>query len=89
MKKIILISLSLFLLNCNTNNYKLEEEEFIEGKISAIEKGRIGRFGYKPKIYIQNPTRTKRIEIPYEYEDKWKVGDTCILIIKNYIIENE
>lgn len=31
---------------------------------------------------------TKEVDIPYEYEGRWKVGDSCLLIIEKYK-ENE
>lgn len=85
--KNILIILSLLFLSCD-NKYTLIEQEVIEGKISATEKGHAGRFASLPKIYIQTPRTVREINIPLAYEHKWKVGDTCILIIEKYR-ENE
>jgi hypothetical protein len=27
---------------------------------------------------------TKEVKIPFEYEGRWKVGDSCLLIIEKY-----
>ena len=62
--------------------------KMVDGKVSATEKGTTGRFGKHPKIWVQNATNTKEINIPYEYDGRWKVGDSCLLIIEKYK-ENE
>lgn len=33
-------------------------------------------------LYIQNSKKTKRVEIPYENRDEYKIGDTAIMIIQ-------
>lgn len=91
MKQLIKFSL-LFLLcvSCSSNsNLDFLSQEIIDGKISATEPG--SRPGYhhtgnNPIIYIQNDKVTRRIEIPFEYEDKWKVGDSCLLIVQKYLV---
>lgn len=39
-------------------------------------------------IWVQNDKSTRAIGIPFEYENRWKVGDSCLLIILKYK-ENE
>lgn len=76
----------LLFASCTTNtDLSFVSQEVIEGKISAVKKG----INYAddvvlPKIWVQSPTQTKEIEIPFEYENRWKVGDSCLLIIQKY-----
>lgn len=80
----ILISL---LSSCTEPKYKHIGQEIIDGKVSAIENGIKGGLYQSiilPKIYVQNATQTKEVNIPFEYEGKWKVGDSCLLIIEKY-----
>lgn len=86
MKKIFLTTLMLLLISCQTPKYKYIGQEVVDGKVSAIERSyRIGR-GSKsnPKIWIQTPTTTREVSIPFEYEGRWKVGDSCLLIVEKY-----
>ena len=89
MKIKIFIALTLLILmSCKEEaKYKYLGQEIIDGKVSAVEKGIIGK-AYQPailpKIWVQNATQTKEINIPFEYEGKWKVGDSCLLIIEKY-----
>ncbi len=86
MKKLILTLSVLSLFSCE-NSEKLEfvNQEIVDGKVSAIMEGRSSaRFSSNPKIWVQNATNTQEVEIPFEYENRWKVGDSCLLIIKRY-----
>lgn len=87
MKQIITIITLLLLFSCSNPKYKHIEQEIINGKISAKENGiRGGTYlpTHLPKIWIQNATQTKEVKIPFEYEGRWKVGDSCLLIIEKY-----
>lgn len=88
MKKIFLIS--ILFISCTTQ-YEHIGQEIIDGKVSAIKEGVRGtRVQNLPKIWVQNATQTKEVEIPFEYEGRWKVGDSCLLIIEKYKeIKNE
>jgi hypothetical protein len=81
MKKLLL--LIPFLLSCE-GELSYIGQEIIDGKISAINKGHRGRYSTLPEIYVQSPTATKKVRIPLVYEGRWKVGDTCLLIIEKY-----
>jgi hypothetical protein len=89
MNKLItfLIIILLTITSCSNFKYTEISTEIIDGKVSAIETGRnnypISRFRL-PAIYVQNSKQTVRVEIPFEYENKWKVGDSCLLIVKKY-----
>lgn len=85
MKKVILL-ISLVFISCNENEYKHIGQEIIDGKVSATKKGyQSGRGGSEnPKIWVQNATETKGVYIPFEYEGRCKVGDSCLLIIEKY-----
>lgn len=85
MKKYIIICL-LFLCSCVEQEYEHIGQEIIDGKVSATKEGVMfsrGKGNY-PKIWVQNATNTKEVDIPFEYEGRWKVGDSCLLIIEKY-----
>ena len=84
--KNILIILLLILSSCN-DEYKHIGQEIIDGKISSIEPGfGAGLRGVDklPVIYVQTNKTTKAVSIPFEYENRWRVGDSCLLIIEKY-----
>ena len=82
MKKLLLLLIP-FILSCE-GELSYIGQEIIDGKISAVKEGSSGRTGSLPKIWVQTPTSTKKVDIPFEYENRWKVGDTCLLIIEKY-----
>lgn len=88
MKNIHILILSLLINSCTAPQYEHIGQEIIDGKVSAIEAGHIGRASTLPKIYVQNSTKTVEVDIPFKYENRWKVGDSCLLIIEKYK-ENE
>jgi hypothetical protein len=89
MKNIHVLLLSILFISCEQPKYTHIGQEIIDGKVSATRKGHVGRGNsQKPTLWIQNATETKEVDIPYEYEGKWKVGDSCLLIIEKYK-ENE
>ena len=90
MKNILLLLLILF--SCSEPKYKPIGQEIIDGKVSAIKKGiRGGEYtpSVFPSIWVQNSTKTKQVDIPFEYENKWHVGDSCLLIIEKYEVIKE
>ena len=89
MKKLISLTIFLLFLGCNEPKYKFIGQEIIDGKVSATQNGSPGRVAILPKIWVQTPTTTKEVEIPFAYEGKWKVGDSCLLIIEKYEIIKE
>jgi hypothetical protein len=80
------ILLLLLLFGCSNPDYEKIGQQIIHGKVSAIKEGTSGRVSRYPKIWVQNSTNTAEIEIPFEYEGRWKVGDSCLLIIEKYKI---
>jgi hypothetical protein len=85
MKKIsLLLLLSGILFSCSDSNLKYVSQEVVYGKVSATESGHIGRFSTLPIIWVQTAKQTKEVTIPFEYDGKWKVGDSCLLIIQKY-----
>lgn len=81
MKKFQVLLISLLIISCTQPKYEHIGQEIIDGKVSAIKRG----FGAAlPKIWVQNATETKEVEIPFKYEGRWKVGDSCLLIIEKY-----
>jgi hypothetical protein len=71
MKKLLLL-LFPFLLSCE-GELSYIGQEIVDGKISAINKGHHGRYSTLPEIYVQSPTATKKVRVPFVYEDRWKV----------------
>jgi hypothetical protein len=89
---ILILSLLLLLTSCTEQKYTHIGQEIIDGKVSAI-KGGVERhcrgcISDYPMIWVQTATATRQVQIPFEYEGKWKVGDSCLLIIEKYK-ENE
>jgi hypothetical protein len=85
MKKLLSLSaLFVLLFSCSESKYEHIGQEIIDGKVSAIKEGQYGEFPHFPKIWVQSPTETKEVDIPFEYAKRWKVGDTCLLIIEKY-----
>jgi hypothetical protein len=82
----VLLLITFLFISCEQPKYTHIGEEIIDGKVSATKEGVIfsrGSGNY-PKIWVQNATNTKEVDIPFEYEGRWKVGDSCLLIIKKY-----
>jgi hypothetical protein len=80
----LLLLLTLLFISCKEHKYEQIGQEIIDGKVSATAEGHIGRLSTSPKIWVQTATETKEVEIPFEYEGRWKVGDSCLLIIEKY-----
>ena len=89
MKKNYLLITGLILLSCEQPKYEYIGQEIIDGKVSAIQNSSPGRVTIPPKIWVQTPTTTKEVKIPFTYEGRWKVGDSCLLIIQKYEIIKE
>lgn len=89
MKNIHVLLISLLIISCTQPKYEQIGQEVIDGKVSATKEGHIGRVATFPKIWVQTPTETKEVEIPFKYEGRWKVGDSCLLIIEKYEIIKE
>ena len=84
MKNIFLTLVLFSIVSCSDEPLKFINQEIIDGKVSATEKGHIGRITTLPKIYVQTDKTTRCVEIPFKYEKRWKVGDSCLLIIKRF-----
>jgi hypothetical protein len=85
MKNIYIFIIIILFVSCTEPKYTHIGQEIIDGKVSETEKGILTGVARKlPKIWVQNATTTKEIAIPFEYENKWKVGDSCLLIIEKY-----
>jgi hypothetical protein len=88
MKKLILFMSIFLFFSCIKEKYTYMGQEIIDGKVSAvkagIERDCRGCVDEYPTIWVQTPTTTRKVELPFEYEKKWKVGDKCLLIIEKY-----
>lgn len=85
MKNIHVLAISLLTISCTQPKYEHIGQEIIDGKVSHI-----GDKNYTPHlIWVQTPTETKMVKLPNEYRSKFKVGDSCFLIIQKYKIIKE
>ena len=84
MRTLFTILLAMLFVSCTETEYTYIGQEIIDGKVSATKKGEHGRYLKYPKIWVQNATNTQEVEIPFEYEGRWEVGDSCLLIIEKY-----
>jgi len=89
MKKIFLFTTILFIISCTNPEYKYIGQEVIDGKVSAVQSGTAGRVTNRPSIWVQDATSTQEVSIPFEYSGRWKVGDSCLLIIEKYELVKE
>ena len=84
MKKLVLA----LLIFCSCSNAKYEKigQEILDGKVSAYKEGHSSGEGIitYPRIWVQTETQTVEVEIPFALEGRWKVGDSCLLIIEKY-----
>lgn len=85
MKKTLILLSALTLVSCVSRTERKTGFTVIKGVVSSIEKGSIGRGSEYPKIYVQTPKNTKEVEIPFQNEKDFKIGDSCILIIEKYV----
>ena len=88
MKNIYTLILIMLLVSCTEPEYIHIGQEIIDGKVSAVKIATTGVNGNPSIIWVQNATETKRIVILTEYQNRWNVGDSCLLIIEKYK-ENE
>ena len=88
MKNIHILLIAILFTSCTPPKYEHIGQEIIDGKVSALSTGHTGRHTVLPKIWVQSAKQIKEVSIPFEYENKWKVGDSCLLIIEKYK-ENE
>jgi hypothetical protein len=80
-----IIMFGLLFSSCGGGNMQRFETEIIQGKVSAKERGIAGyRYSTQLKIWIQSAKETKLVTLPNEYNDRWNVGDSVILIIEKY-----
>lgn len=84
MKNINVLLIAILITSCTTPKYEHIGQEIIDGKVSAIKEGHAGRMPESPKIWVQSDKVTREIEIPFAYEGRWKVGDSCLFIIEKY-----
>ncbi len=88
MKTIYILIITFLTISCTEPKYEHIGQEIIDGKVSAIKVGIIrncrGCISETPVIWVQNATNTQAVDLPYELDGKWKVGDSCLLIIEKY-----
>lgn len=84
MKNTLIIMILFSMVSCSNEPLEHIGQEIIDGKVSAIEPGRAGRSIKLPVIYVQTDKITKPVSIPFAYEHRWKVGDSCLLIVETY-----
>ena len=83
MKNIYILFLAIVFISCEEAKYTHIGQEIIDGKVSKTS------VDYPPfLIWVQTPTKTKMVNLHYDYRNRFKVGDSCLLIIEKYK-ENE
>ena len=86
MKNIHILLISLLIISCTQPKYKSIGQEIFDGKVSNLEIVNHTPYFF---IWVQTPTETKMIKLPNNYKNRWKVGDSCLLIIEKYEIIKE
>lgn len=81
MKIFIKMSLLILLLNSCNNDYKVIETKVVKGVISAKDEGRL-RTLKLPRFYVQSAKETVTIDVPFENENLFNVGDTICIVVK-------
>lgn len=79
--KYVLLTCLLVLISCN-NDYKIIDTKILKGKVSAKEEGLTGRAPRLPKLFVQDNKHTVIVDIPFENDDDFKVGDSITLVIQ-------
>ena len=83
-----IIMFGLLFSSCGGDMQRFETE-VIQGKVSAKERGIVGyRYSTQLKIWVQSSKETKCVILPNEYNDRWNVGDSVILIIEKYKVSD-
>jgi hypothetical protein len=81
MKKILFITLIGLFMGCS--DYQIINTTIFKGVVSdKVVRNPEGISVGSCFLYIQNSRQTKRVEIPYENRDEYKIGDTAIMIIQ-------
>lgn len=89
MKTLILL-ITLLLTSCsNKETLEFIGQDVIYGKVSAIEPGHTGRIATLPIIYVQTDKQTVATTVPFSFEGMWKIGDSCLVIINKYKINEK
>ena len=69
----------LFFTACNE---KLQEigTDYIDGVVSEKEYRGAGH----DLLYVSDGKKTQKVEVPYDIYKKYQKGDSCLLLIKKY-----
>ncbi len=79
-----IIMFGLLFSSCGGDMQRFDTE-VIQGKVSAKERGVVGYKHSTPlRIWVQSAKETRCVILPIEYNDRWNVGDSVILIIEKY-----
>lgn len=81
---LVAIAVSMLIINgCSeSGEFNLESQTVIEGRVSAKEKYCFK--GCSHYIWVQDNKQTLKINVPYDFWIKYKVGDSCTTIIQRY-----
>lgn len=83
MKKLIitLLLLCIVTVSCQEQEFKLLDTQFVDGTVSAIERH---DYSMGPLLYVQTSKDTYKVRLPIELKNRWKVGDSCLIIVEQY-----
>lgn len=86
MKHLLFILSFLILLGCQKDKMTKISTETLQGKISFKEE--YGKYRHYI-LYVQNPTNTRIVEVDGDTYDKYKLGDSILLVVEKYQIPCE
>lgn len=72
---------------CTSNKHgELMEQHIIDGVVSDIKTYSTTNNGVviEVTVYVQTTTSTESFTARNRYMKKWKIGDSCILVINKY-----
>jgi hypothetical protein len=87
MKKLLLI-LTLFFTACSDERIILFETDYIDGVVSEKEYTYF-HYGSYYYLYVSNSKSTNMVEVPCDIYNKYEKGDSCLLLIKKYKVNDE
>lgn len=79
-EKIIPILTLIFMTSCF--DYEVTDTKVVRGVVTAKEEGWIGRASRFPKFYVSSPKEIVTIDVPFDDENLFKIGDTICVVVK-------
>jgi hypothetical protein len=77
----LLYTLTLFTFISCSQDYTVVSTEIVKGVVTAKDEGNI-RVGRYPKFYVTSPKQMVTIDVPFDGEDLFHIGDTICVVVK-------